>query len=1029
MLRSAFVCWLILGTHCVWGAEPSPADLEFFEKKIRPVLVEQCYACHSAKAAETGKLRGKLVLDTREGALAGGETGPAVVPGKPGDSLLISALKHEDFEMPPKGKLSDAVIADFVKWVELGAPDPRKDKGAVPGSKPPVDIAAGKKFWSFQPLKQVAPPVVNSPWIKTPVDRFILQQQQAAGLTPNGIAEPRLLVRRAYFDLLGLPPTPAEMDQWVAKLMTSTGEFNPQGWSELLDHLLASPHYGERWARHWMDLARFAESHGYEQDYDRPHAYHYRDFLIRAFNKDLPYDQFLQWQIAGDEIAPDQPDAWMATGFLGAGAFPTQLTETEFESSRYDELDDMVATTTVTMLGISLGCARCHDHKFDPLPALDYYRMAAAFTTAIRTEKDFDLHPELNAQRRAEFATKRQQLLQTVADVETQVLPGKFTEWLAQYEPASGATTWEVLDGKLQSSGGSTYVRQPDGSFLAQGAAPRQEVVTFETRAKRTGIVALRIEALADPSLPSQGPGRAPNGNFALGDIQLTARSQGEKAPVTVKWKKALATHQQNDSSLSVAASIDGDPVSGWAIDNQIGKDQAAVFIAETPVELTDLVVSLAFNHPNGQHAMGRMRFSVSNQVPEAAQVGNTGPDAIIVEALQRLKGNTPAENDRAVALNWFKTTLPEWQTSSAAVAELDKQGPQLQLTKVMVTSEGLPHMPHHADGRGFPHFYPETHLLRRGDVTAKVEVVQPGYIQVLMSDQNGPARWHVTPPETEKRASYRRTSLAHWLTDAEAGAGGLAARVMVNRLWQHHFGRGIVATPSDFGAAGERPTHPELLDWLAVELIRGGWKLKNIHKLMMSSSVYLQSSAFDEARAEIDRDNKLLWRRVPQRLEGEVIRDSMLSVAGQLDTTQFGPGTLDQNMKRRSVYFFIKRSQLIPMMMLFDWPEHLVSIGHRSSTTIAPQALLFLNSPQGRQYATALAAKAQAGTPEESIRNAYRLVFARDVKLQELTLATAFLESQTATHQQAGQANPAQLALTDFCQILFGMNEFVFVD
>ncbi|MCC6508524.1 MAG: DUF1549 domain-containing protein, partial [Pirellulaceae bacterium] len=373
--------------------------MDFFESKIRPVLVKECYSCHSAQAAASGKLRGQLLLDSRDGLRKGGESGPAVVAGKPDDSLLIGALRHETFEMPPKGKLADPIIADFVRWVEMGAPDPREGIGhAEPKS---MDVEVGKNFWSFQKLAltpelqsiadgrwtqvDAQPSNADIPlaWARTPVDHFILQKLQQQKLTPNGNAHPRILVRRAWFDLLGLPPTPEEMEHWVQRLTAQQQpivpkkdqqadhqvdhQVNHQAWSQLIDHLLMSPHYGERWARHWMDVARFAESHGYEQDYDRPTAYHYRDFLIQAFNSDMPYDQFVRWQLAGDQLAPDQPLAWMATGFLGGGAFPTQLTENEFESARYDELDDMVATTGVAFLGLSVGCARCHDHKFDPI--------------------------------------------------------------------------------------------------------------------------------------------------------------------------------------------------------------------------------------------------------------------------------------------------------------------------------------------------------------------------------------------------------------------------------------------------------------------------------------------------------------------------------------------------------------------------------------------------------------------------------------------------------------------------------------
>ncbi len=1004
-------------------------QLQFFETHIRPVLVDNCYECHSREAATAGTLKGGLQLDTREGLRAGGDSGPVLVPGSVEESVIISALKYESFEMPPAGKLGDDVIADFVKWIEMGAPDPRE--GSVAEVSEGIDIDAGRAFWSFQPLNDAAPPEVTyADWVRTPIDRYILARQEATGLHPNERAPARTLVRRAYFDLLGLPPTPEQVDAFIA---AADVDFDA-AWSALLDELLASPHYGERWARHWMDIARFAESHGYEQDYDRPNAYHYRDFLIKAFNQDMPIDQFISWQLAGDELAPEDPLALMATGFLGAGAFPTQLTEVEFESSRYDELDDMVATTGVSFLGLSIGCARCHDHKFDPIPAHDYYAMAAAFATTIRSEIDLDLEPVANQQRQLAFDLYRAELLAELQLCEQTIVPAAFETWLAAYDAASGPpATWLPLAGEVTASASTVYAAQSDGSFLATGTVPNQETVTFIANITQTNLRALRIEALSDESLPNRGPGRAPNGNFVLGDIAVAIMPLDADAdPTDVPFVEARATHQQDGGSLSVAASIDDDPVSGWAVDGQIGNDQAAVFVADQPFGFeggTRITIQLAFNHPNPQHAIGRMRLSIATDADAPAVVGSSGPPADVVAALATLKQNADDAAARSTAIAWFQTMLPEWQAKQLALAAHDAAGPGLVLTKVMVTSEGLPHMPHHADDRGFPHFYPVVHELVRGDVHQKGDVVESSFLQVLMPDGCGPDHWAVEPTEAASRVSYRRSALAEWMTDFDEGAGHLAARVFVNRLWQHHFGRGIVATPNDFGVPGERPSHPELLDWLAGEFIAHGWSAKHMHRVIMNSSVYLQSTVYDEARNSIDNENTWLWRHEPRRLEAEAIRDAMLAVSGLLDATQFGPGSLDQNMNRRSVYFFIKRSELIPMMMLFDWPEHLVSIGQRSTTTIAPQALMFLNGAQSRRYAEGLAQRVAALDDQAALTEVYSLALGREATEQELTLSQAFLQQQAEVHRSAGQPNPEQIARIDFCQILFGMNEFVYVD
>jgi hypothetical protein len=337
--------------------------------------------------------------------------------------------------------------------------------------------------------------------------------------------------------------------------------------------------------------------------------------------------------------------------------------------------------------------------------------------------------------------------------------------------------------------------------------------------------------------------------------------------------------------------------------------------------------------------------------------------------------------------------------------------------------------MKHHADGRGFPHFYTETHLLNRGDVQQKQEIVTAGFLQALTPAKIDASHWVSLPPDQQSRTSFRRATLANWMTDAELGAGALVARVIVNRVWQHHFGRGLVATPSDFGVSGDAPSHPELLEWLANDLVTHGWQLKRLHHLIMTSSVYRQTSSYDEARAGLDRENQLLWRWKPRRLEAEAVRDSMLAVAGKLDISMYGPGTLNQDMNRRSIYFFIKRSKLIPMMMLFDWPEHLVSIGQRSNTTVAPQALMFLNSPQGRKYAQSFASQLPMQSVDEAIREAYRTAFARTATADEMLACVAFVEQQETVYRKGKIKNPRVAALTDLCQALMSASEFIYVE
>jgi len=1003
-------------------AERVKKGLLLFKGSVRATLIKHCLDCHGGKSTKAD-----FDLSSRNSLLGGG-----YVDKTAGDSHLISLIRHsEKPHMPFKQpKLPESAIKQIEQWIELGAPydKPLVEKVNNPEPAKMIVTDEDRQFWSFQPLKWVKPAKVkNEAWVRSPIDHFVLLKQEELGLHPNGPASRQVLIHRAYFDLLGLPPTPKQVEAFVN---------NPdkKAWPKLIDELLQSPHYGERWARHWLDVARFAESHGYEQDYDRKFAYHYRDFLIKALNDNLPYDEFVKWQLAGDELAPDNPEAMKATGFLGAGVFPTQLTEKEFESARYDELDDMVTTTGVAFLGLSIGCARCHDHKFDPIPSQDYYRLAASFTTTIRSEIDVDLDPKANRERKAVWEIKLAELNSAINSFEKNDVPKRFRAWLKKAPASTSLSPWETLEPtSIKSSGGSKFEKQEDGSHLAIGKAPDKEVLTITAETRQPNLGAIRLETLRDDSLPSKGPGRAANGNFALGNINVTAQSVDGSEPLTeVKLVGARATHQQNSGSLSVAASIDGDPVSGWAVDTGgIGKDQAAVFDFATTTGFesgTKLIITLTFNHPNNRHAVGRFRLSVSDQTQLKAEVGNVKLGATVSTALASLRKNSDETSEAwKTGLGWFRTTLPEWQALSKTVADHTAKGPGLRLAKVMVSSEGYPHMKHHADGRGYPHFYPQTNFLNRGDVNQKKEVVSQSFLQVLMPAAKTEKNWLVTPPKGWDRTSFRRASLANWITDADAGAGQLAARVIVNRLWQHHFGRGIVSTPNDFGFPGERPTHPALLDWLALNLIEGDWKLKRIHKLMMTSSVYMQSGEHDQSRAKIDRENVWFWRRVPQRLEGEAIRDAMLAVSGQLDRKMFGPGTLDQNMKRRSIYFFIKRSKLIPMMMLFDWPEHLVSIGQRTSTTVAPQALMFMNSQQGRAYAESFAAML-AGEGDK-IGQAYRSAFGRDPSSDERRLAEEFRTDQASEYRDAGRNDAEKIALADLCQAIFSMNEFVYVD
>ncbi len=779
---AALAALLLVASPALGDGKPAAADhaaamargLDLFKGEVRALLVEHCLDCHGGAAT-----KGEFDLATREALLEDKGEGPVVVPGNAQGSRLYRMVAHsEKPRMPDKAaRLPDDAIAKIAAWIDAGAP---YDRPLVDASKPAaphaVVTAADRRFRSFRPLAATAPGGAS-------IDRLLRAGLDARGVAPNPPADRRTLIRRASFDLLGLPPSPEDVEAFV--LDPAPGAFE-----HAVDRLLAGRAHGERWARHWLDLARFAESHGYEHDYDRPTAYHYRDFVVRALNEDMPYDRFVRLQVAGDELEPANPQALMATGFLAAGVHSTQITANTAEKERYDELDDMAATLGTSMLGLTVGCARCHDHKFDPIPTADYYRLLATFTTTVRAEVDLDLQPEANRRARAEYEARHAALV-----------------------------------------------------------------------AARDRLEAGRLRGCLDP----------------------------------------------------------------------------------------------------------------------------------IVRVHARL-------------------------------------APKAVTTKVLIAGEGVKPLRLHTQGADF---FEKTYLLKRGDLAQKQAETSSGFLQVLTTAPEGEGRWR-TPPPPGSRQSYRRTSLARWLTDVDAGAGALLARVIVNRLWQHHFGRGLVATPSDFGTQGDPPTHPELLDFLATELIRHGWRLKPIHRLMMASAAYQQSSTFDESKARLDPENLLRWRQAPRRLEAEAIRDAILAVSGTLDDRPFGPGTLDEAMRRRSLYFTVKRSHLIPTMTLFDAPDALQGLGRRSATTVAPQALALLNNPRVREHAQAFARRVRpdASTPRpHAVDRAYRLALARPPAPDELADALDFLDAQAQAYRVAGRADADPPALADFCQALMGLNEFIFVE
>ena len=1006
-VASALTAVSAVGASAVAASE----GVAFFEQKIRPVLVSACYECHSVEAKAKGKLKGGLFLDTRAALLTGGDEGPSLVAGKPDDSLLIKALRwsREDLHMPPKKKLAPEVIADFEKWVAMGAPDPRT--GEVAKARREISIPQGRDWWAFRPLKPVTvPPVKNAVWAQTPIDRFILARQEAAKVTASKPIAREQLLRRATFDLTGLPPTPEEIAAFVA-------DASPEALAKVVNKLLAKPAYGERWGRHWLDIVRYAESNGYEFDAFRPGAFHYRDWVIRAFNDGMPYDRFIRWQLAGDKLQPDSLDGASAAGFLVAGPYPGQITSKTIERIRYDQLDDMVSTIGSGFLGLTLGCVRCHEHKYDPIPQADYYGIAAALARTVHGDVKIDRAHEETQRQLAAHKQAAGPLEAALKQFEAEQFPARFAKWRESVPPQStNAAPWQMCDVNTASASSAALVIAPDGTVRYSANKTKDDTYTVKVATYQRGLRAFRLDALADDALPAKGPGLSDNGNFVLSDVKVTARPLDPKSkdkPVTLKLKAVAATFEQKNYPL--AAAVDNKPNSGWAVAPEFGKDHAAILgIVGEPAGFeggTELEFQLVFK---GFFGIGKLRLGFSTAAtPALADAKEEQSVRELHHALAATGGELNATN-RAQLFRWYARFDPEAARLQTAVREHAAKTPKPQLVDVYSTKAG---------GQ-------DVFLLRRGEVDNKAGKASPDYLQVLNTAAEGAKRW-LPKPEADPRVA-----LGDWLTDAEHGAGSLLARVMVNRVWQHHFGRGLVATPNDFGVQGKPPTHPELLDWLAGEFVRSGWQLKPLHQLIMASAVYQQGADLTPANLKADPENKLWWHRPARRLEAEAIRDALLVVGGRLEEKLYGPSETNYESPRRSVYLRVKRSELIPFLTLFDAPEPAASVGERGATTLPTQALAMMNSTFVRDIADRLTKRVlQPGVePAAAIAQASRIALGRAPTPSEQARLVKFYEQQfemlgPPSADPKATATQTARALTETCLVLLCMNEFIYVD
>lgn len=974
---------LSINVGALLGRETS--DAEFFRSEVAPLLEKKCLECHSHAARQ---MEGGLTLDSRSGWVAGGERGSAIVPGEPDGSLLIAAIRHEDpeLQMPPDEKLSDQEIAVFVRWVQRGAVDPRADAAPQP---PPT------QWWSLQKL--VSPTV---PGHGHPIDAFIGRRLAEEGIHSAGQADRVTLIRRLYVDLLGFLPTPEEVQSFV-------DDEDPDAYANLVDSLLQSPRYGERWARHWLDVVHFADSHGCEHDVKRDHAWRYRDYVIDRFNADVPWPCFIREQLAADVFFPDQPQLTAGLGFIAAGPLELSRAGTAPIAFDYLDRDDMVTQTMAALVSTTANCARCHTHKFDPITQEDYYALQAVFAGIGKGDIEFDSSAEVMSRRRE----LQQILAATVARDSDVLLQAKLRsivdQWVAMRQHQ--LVKWTVLRPDVfVSAGGATLTRLDDESILASGPLPDQEHYTVTSALDLQRLAAVRLEVLRDESLPMNGPGRADNGNLHLTEVNLQWFPSDSNTPTVLNVSRASADFDQD--GWTSAQSIDGDLQSGWAIFPQVNQSHHIVFELQTPIDVTAggrLAVTLKHLHPP-KHIIGRFRLSATDSDEGAAQV----LPAAVIEGLK-----TPPHR-----------RTDDQATSIAAIALHEYAQRELAKLPDREVVYGVSSSWSHAKKLEQPQEPKSVHLLRRGAFDKPGREVGPGALSAI---EWLPGRFDVADPKQE---SQRRAALADWIAHRD---NPLTWRSVVNRVWHYHVGRGLCDTPNDFGRMGSLPTHPELLDWLAVWFRdEAGGSLKQLHRLILTSKTWQQSSL--AATAKSDADNRLLWKMNRPRMDAEVFRDSVLRLAGRLDLTTGGPGieqftktkgqqatpALDYSSydwespgaRRRSIYRVVWRGIPDPFMQAMDFPELGLLVPKRGFSVSALQSLVLFNNDFVLHGSKWIAERIERETSEfdNQIQRATELMWLRSPSEEERVRFDSYAR---------------QHGLAALCRVLLNSNEFLFVD
>jgi len=1002
---SAVIVFLTLTTTASADSSklPPPAATEVdFTKDVKPLLEARCGKCHGSK-----RQRGGLRLDVKAAALRGSDNGVVLVAGKSAESRLIHLVAGTDPDevMPPKGeRLSSDEVSVLRAWIDQGAKWPDDDK----------IVGLSTDHWALQPVTRPEPPEVNTEgWARSPIDRFVLARLEEKGLRPNPPAERTTLIRRLTFDLIGLPPTPDEIDAFVQ-------DESPRAYEDLVDRLLASPHHGERWGRHWLDVARYTESQGFEYDRVRPNAWHYRDYVIASFNEDKPYDVFVKEQIAGDAIEPVTTAGIIATSLLVCGPYDqagnSQQNRTQRMITREEELEDLVSVVTQTFLGMTVNCARCHAHKYDPIPQNDYYRIKAIFDGVKHGERDIGTAAEKKARNEKIATTNRRigELEKVIRDIESNAreLASKTRSRDERPAPEGPApiSRWTFDAGGAEDVVGSMHGTLHGGARIERGRLIVDGKNAYlDTTPLAREIREKTLEAWVALTSLDQGGG---------GVISLQ-KAGGAVFDAVVYAEQERRKWMAGSDGFRRTRSLDGP--------EETGSRDTIVHVAN--VYRSDGTIEVYRNgKPYGKpyRSGGLVTYGKGDGRILLGQRHTDGGRAFLAGEIDQAalydRALSPAEVLTSFASRGSHVPLEDVLAAMSSDERSRRDESRARIDALRQETASLP-----AFGKSYAGQRVQpgpTHRLIKGSVRDRAEPVAPGALSVI-AEPSGDLDLTMDAPEAARRVAFAR-----WIADPR---NPLTARVMVNRVWHYHFGRGIVASPSDFGALGEVPTHPLLLDWLATRFVERGWRVKDLHRLIVHSATYRQASSFQQRAARTDAGNRLLWRFPPRRLGAEAIRDAMLAICGRLNKRLGGPSfrpfktssygstfyeIIDRDtddFNRRTVYRMNVNSGKDPLLDGFDCPDPSVKTPRRRTTTTPLQALSLMNSSFVNRQAKHLARRVQEETEDtaEAIELAYRYTFGRTPTPQETKDSVALSEKH---------------GLETLCWALLNATEFLYV-